>query len=106
MRILSMRAHKQGSIMLLTRFVSVRLLKFALRFGICLKITHRQGKAASDVASPREGVLAALIVAGCLVFKVGIECTATDAHRRFGYAQRRIGYCAERGCCPLPNVAD
>ena len=72
----------------------------------CFQVAHRQREAEADVAAARERLFAALEVAGGLVFEVGVEGAAANAHNRFRNVQCRVGRVRQRRRRPFPDVAD
>src|SRR4051812_22268260 len=77
-----------------------------MSFDAGFQVGHGQSQADTDISSARQCVLAALVVARCLVFEVRVEGTAANAHDGFRNSQRWVGDGGKWAGRPFPNVAD
>src|SRR4051794_17659813 len=77
-----------------------------MSFDAGFQVRHGQSQTDTDIPSARQCVLAALVVARCLIFEVSVEGTAANAHDGFRNAQRWVGHGGKWAGRPFPNVAD
>src|SRR6188472_2956490 len=85
-------------------------MTFLLFWFVCLfwrfEAAHGKRQPEANVATAGERMVATLEVASGLVFEIGVESTAADAHNRFRYVQCRVGRVRQRRRRPFPHVTD